>query len=300
MAGGGHGGRVIRRLLAAAVLLAACAGLSLAAQWLGWSSSATGVWLPAIVGTIALVAIAWALVVLSGRAERAARRLELSSARLAVVVESSPGAVIGLGLDGTIESWNARAQHVYGYSALRAVGQPITILAAPEDAGWRERLSAAVGGEVVRWESQGVCVDGSRVAVAVTIAPIRDLAGAVRGLSFLAQDISERKAAEHELSRLAQAADYGTDAILSVDLEGRVLRWNHGAERLYGFDAQEVLGKRLLEFTLLHDEPSENIARALAGESGFSTKLPGGVRTARSSRSVRRSSPGGLRGRWSG
>ena len=172
------------------------------------------------------------------RAERAARRLQQTSARLAAFVGSSPDAVIGLGLDGIIENWNAAAQHVYGYSASQAIGQPIAILTAPEDTAWPQRLSAAVGGEVVRCECQGVRVDGRRVAVAVAISPIRDGAGRVEGLSYLAQDISERKTAEHELQRLAQAADYGTDAILSVDLEGRVLRWNHGAQRLYGFSAQ--------------------------------------------------------------
>ena len=51
LASGGHGGLVLRRLLPVAVLLPACAGLSLAGERLGWFASATGEWLSAIVGT---------------------------------------------------------------------------------------------------------------------------------------------------------------------------------------------------------------------------------------------------------
>jgi hypothetical protein len=117
LANGGHGGLVLRRLLPVAVLLPACAGLSLAGERLGWFASATGEWLSAIVGTVALVAIAWAIALESDRAELARRRLERTSARLAGIVGSSRDAIIGLGVDGRIESWNAGAKRLYGYAA---------------------------------------------------------------------------------------------------------------------------------------------------------------------------------------
>ena len=60
------------------------------------------------------------------------RRADEATARLAAIVTSSPNAIIGVGPDGTIESWNAGAQRLYGHTFQEAIGQPITILNPPE------------------------------------------------------------------------------------------------------------------------------------------------------------------------
>ena len=197
------------------------------------------------------------------------RRAEEAMARLAALVGSSPDAIIGLTVEGTIESWNAGAERLYGYTPEMAIGRPITILNPPEDLDSREHVNAALAGETIKFETVDVTRDGDRVEVGVTISPVRDSTGAIVGVSCVAQDIGERKRAERELERLADAAEHATDAVVSIDLEGRVRHWNQGAERVYGYGAEEAIGRDVRELMMLTDEPSANMARVLAGESGY-------------------------------
>jgi diguanylate cyclase (GGDEF)-like protein/PAS domain S-box-containing protein len=197
------------------------------------------------------------------------RRAEQATARLAAIVESSPDGIIGLTPDGMIESWNAGAQRLYGHSAEEAIGQSITIVNPPEHTGNLGHLNAALCGTAVKFESEDARRDGSRVEVGVTLSPIRDGSDAIIGVSCLAQDMSVRKRAERELQRLAQAAEHATDAVISIDLDARVRHWNAGAERLYGWSAREATGRTLHELIAFTDEPRDEIARMLAGESAY-------------------------------
>ncbi len=197
------------------------------------------------------------------------RRAEEATARLAALVGSSPDAIIGLTVEGTIDSWNAGAERLYGYTREMAIGRPITILNPPEELESREHVNAALAGETVKFETVDLTRDGDRVEVGVTISPVRDSTGAIIGVSCLAQDNGERKRAERELERLADATEHSNDAVVSIDLGGRVRNWNQGAERVYGYAAEEAIGRDVRELMMLTDEPSANMARVLTGESGY-------------------------------
>jgi diguanylate cyclase (GGDEF)-like protein/PAS domain S-box-containing protein len=121
---------------------------------------------------------------------------------LAGIVESSSDAVVGLDPAGTICSWNAGAERLYGHAAGDAIGRSVAILIPPDLAGERERgLGRVLAGaaEFVREESDDLRADGTRIAVALTRSPIRDAAGSVIGVARIAQDITERKSLEREL-----------------------------------------------------------------------------------------------------
>jgi two-component system, cell cycle sensor histidine kinase and response regulator CckA len=76
--------------------------------------------------------------------------------------------------------------------------------------------------------------------------PVRDDQGAIQRYAGIAEDISERKWAEKERLRLAAIIEYTEDAIVSITLEGIIIAWNRGAERKYGYTAEEVLGHSIL------------------------------------------------------
>jgi PAS domain S-box-containing protein len=130
-------------------------------------------------------------------------------ARLAAIVESSHDAIIGKTLDGTVTSWNAGAERLYGYTAQEAVGRPISFLAPPDRLGELapifERLRR--GEVVLPFETVRVRKDGRRLDILLTISPVLDSAGQIVEASAIAHDITEQKRAEEALQAEARRKD---------------------------------------------------------------------------------------------
>jgi PAS domain S-box-containing protein len=122
---------------------------------------------------------------------------------LAAVVDSTGDAVIGQTLDGTILTWNAAAERIYGYSADEVIGQSVTRLVSPDRAGEAEQILERVsaGERIEGLETARRTRDGRTVEVALTIAPIRDADGLVIGLASVGRDISERSRFASEAQR---------------------------------------------------------------------------------------------------
>jgi PAS domain S-box-containing protein len=135
------------------------------------------------------------------------KRAEEAQLRLAAIVASSDDAIISKTLGGVITSWNAGAQRIFGYTAEEAVGLPITILIPPdrqdEEPQIIERLRR--GGSVHHFETVRLTKDGREIHVSLAISPIKDAAGQIIGASKIARDITERKRAEAEQKRAAEA-----------------------------------------------------------------------------------------------
>jgi PAS domain S-box-containing protein len=116
----------------------------------------------------------------------------------AAIIESSDDAIIGKDLDGIIVSWNRGAEQLYGYRAQEVVGKPISLLIPPELSdelpGILSRLRR--GERITHYETVRVTKDGTRVAVSVTMSPIRDSSGTSIGASSIARDITDRQQME--------------------------------------------------------------------------------------------------------
>ncbi len=167
------------------------------------------------------------------------------SAHLAAIVQSSEDAIVSKTLDGVIRTWNKGAERVYGFTAAEAVGRPM-LLVIPEDRAEEEaRILERIGrGEpVAHFETVRRRKDGEPITVSLTISPIYDQRGRVMGVSHIARDVSEKRRLEERVRQLAAIIDSAEDAIISKTLEGRILTWNLGAERVYGYPAAEAIGK---------------------------------------------------------
>lgn len=134
------------------------------------------------------------------------KEVEAANARLAAIVESSQDAIFTRSPDGIIQSWNAGAESLYGYTAAEAIGQPLSLLVPPDRRheradNWR-RLSQ---GQPVRpYETVRMTKDGRRIDVSVSLSPVRDSTGNITGVAAIIHDITERKRAEEEIRRLNQ------------------------------------------------------------------------------------------------
>lgn len=133
------------------------------------------------------------------------KQAEEAAHSLAAIVESSEDAIIGKRLDGTIVSWNAAAERIYGYAADEAKGKHVSLL-APDDR--RHELTNIFetlkrGESIPHLETVRQTKDGRLIDVALTISPTRNEAGDITGASTIARDITDRKRAEQERSLLA-------------------------------------------------------------------------------------------------
>ena len=146
---------------------------------------------------------------------------ELARAHLSAIVESSDDAIISKDLNGFIQSWNAGAQRLFGYTAEQAVGRHISFLIPAERADEEERILASLraGERVYHFDTVRVRSDGQPVYVSLTISPVRDEAGRIIGASKVARDITDRKLAEERTYRLLtqlQEADRRKDEFLAM------------------------------------------------------------------------------------
>ena len=141
-------------------------------------------------------------VVLIFRSIAERRKAEEIRARLAAIVESSQDAIISKTLDGRIDSWNAAAENLFGYSASDAIGRSITLIIPPERHGEERVILEKLrrGERIEHYETVRVTKEGRRIDVALTISPIRDSAGRIIGASKISRDITSRKRAEQRLA----------------------------------------------------------------------------------------------------
>jgi PAS domain S-box-containing protein len=120
---------------------------------------------------------------------------------LAAVVESSMHAILSKDLHGTIRTWNRGAERLYGYSPDEAVGRSVQMLVPGDRAEeWSHVMSQLARGEPVeQLETERVRKDGRRIAVALTLSPLRDGNGKLVSASEIGHDITDRKRAEQAL-----------------------------------------------------------------------------------------------------
>jgi two-component system cell cycle sensor histidine kinase/response regulator CckA len=195
---------------------------------------------------------------------------ERAMAHLAAIVEFSDDAIVSKTLEGTILTWNAGAERLYGYTAAEAIGHAMTLL-LPQDRPDEETVILERIGrgervehfETVRRKKRGQLID-----VSLTISPIRDKTGRIVGASHVARDISERRPLFDQLRHFAALVESSEDAIVSKTLDGTIITWNSGAEHVYGYTADEAIGlpMRLLLPQDRPDEETEILERIGRGE----------------------------------
>jgi PAS domain S-box-containing protein len=172
-------------------------------------------------------------------------RADAVRAELAAIVESSQDAIVGTAPDRTIYAWNAGAERLFGYTRAEAVGRDVSFL-VPEDRRHEvgQRRAIALTGQLAPpHDTERLAKDGRRVPASISASPIKDSRGNVTGVALSYRDLSERRRIENERAELAAIVDQSRDAIISRDLEYRIVNWNAAAERLFGYTADEAIGR---------------------------------------------------------
>jgi PAS domain S-box-containing protein len=198
------------------------------------------------------------------RAEDARRRAE---EQLADFFENAPVALHRLGQDGRILKANSHELEMLGYSEDEYLGRHISeVHVSPEAAG--DILKRVADGEVLHnYEARLRRKDGSVRDVLIASSVLWDRGRFVHTRCFT-RDITELKEADHAGRLLASIVETSGDAIVSKNLTGIVTSWNRGAERIFGYTADEMIGRSIT--TLIppdrHNEEPEILDRIRRGE----------------------------------
>ncbi len=200
------------------------------------------------------------------------------------LLEAVPDAMIAVEGDGKILHVNAQAEAMFGFSRDELIGQRIELL-VPERYRGRHEGHRADYGEQPKVRRMGAGLDlygrrqdGSEFPVEISLSPVAS-EGSTLVLCAI-RDISDRKKTEDDLrraneelaqradrelwdsrTRLAAIVDSSDDAIIGKTLDGIVTDWNRGAERMYGYTAEEIIGKPLI--TIVPPERHEEVTRIL-------------------------------------
>jgi PAS domain S-box-containing protein len=199
-----------------------------------------------LLGLLITAAAGWSAQRDNTRGQLAAAALQESDERYRMLLDGVPDYAIFL-LDprGQVVSWNAGAERIKGYRAGEIIGHNFSCFFPPEDIkrGWPEeilRLTVATG----RHEEEGIRVrkDGSRFWARATLTALRDHAGNICGLTKISRDLSESKESDARYRGLLEAAP---DAIVVIDQGGEIVLLNLQAEKQFGYDRDELVGKNV-------------------------------------------------------
>ena len=157
--------------------------------------------------------------------QRMQRALRESEERRRLLVESvREYAIYMLDAEGRVQTWNAGAERILGYSQAEIVGSHFSVFSTPEDAAVRRpqrELAETVRNGQYREEGWRVRADRTRFQADITVTPLFDHDGALQGFSKVTRDISERKRAEEERERATLAREELL-SLLSHDLQNSV------------------------------------------------------------------------------
>jgi PAS domain S-box-containing protein len=208
------------------------------------------------------------------------------------LLETLPDALVAVDRDGTIVQVNSQAQELFGYDRDELIGQKIEML-VPESYRRQHHHHRRNFAETPKTRRMGADLDlygrrrnGSEFPVEISLSPVSTenetfVLSAIRDIGARQRIAEELRRANEELhrrtaeqlgeyrSRLASIIDSSDDAIIGKGLDGTITSWNKGAERIYGYTPEEVVGKRisLLTSSDRPDEIPEILQTIARGES---------------------------------
>jgi PAS domain S-box-containing protein len=207
--------------------------------------------------------------------KQAQRALLEYQQRLAVTLENIGDAVIATDSEQRIRYANGAAGELLGHSLTELNGRRLSEVFSIVNGDTRRPIENSVE-QVLRYGSTVsrtdhtllLRPDGKEIPMRDRAAPMKDAEGRVIGSVLVVRDVSQEHAAARLSALLSAIVGSSDDAIISKDLNGTIMSWNDGAERIFGYSAQEAVGQsiRLLIPPDRQDEEADILRRLSRGQ----------------------------------
>ncbi len=193
---------------------------------------------------------------------RAEEALRASEERYRQIVETAFEGVWLIDSNNRTTFLNHRMADMLGYAPEEMLGKPVLDFMGPDaQTAFAANRDSRQQGRQPEHEFRFIRKDGSELWVLLESSPDLDAAGNYRGSLAMVTDVTERRRAGEALRRMAAMVATSTDAIIAVDLNGLLVNWNLGAERMYGYSAEEIIGQHVR--TIVPDGKSNELTALL-------------------------------------
>jgi len=200
------------------------------------------------------------------------RAAESERQRYQDLFDFAPDGYLVTDATGTVQEANRAAAALLSVPQGYLVGKSLSIFVPePERRTFLTRLAQLH--QVQSWEVNLQPQGGQPFPAALTVAAVGDRQDHLSGLRWLIRDITERKRAEQKIREQAALLDTTTDAILVQNLQGQVLFWNKGAERLYAWKAEEAIGKNVDQLLYHPNSQPEDAHKAVLEQGEWQGEL---------------------------
>ncbi len=168
-------------------------------------------------------------------------------------------AIFAVGRDWRVSSFSEGAQRLFGYSVAEVAGLPLDLLLKDRTTELiRIKQLLEAGGDAQEFESVMLGKSGSEIPVRMSASLLKESDGRLNGLVALCHDLTPIRQLKTEIDQrdrfFASILRNSADAIFTLDSEEKITSWNKGAEAIFGYTEEEMLGKSL---EVLMPEPSE-------------------------------------------
>ncbi len=204
-------------------------------------------WVDDFFRAIIFISVSVITIILSEKIEKSQIKLAESEKKFRSVIESAAEAIITIDSDRKVVFWNKEAQNVFGYAEEEILGQSVArIMPNRFKNAFNKGMKNFVTSNKTRFTMSNPNLRALRKDGSEFPFEFRGSMWEAEGQRYytvILKDITDKLKTDETRSTLAAIVENSNDAILGKDLEGTVLSWNHGAEEIYGYTADEMIGK---------------------------------------------------------